>query len=237
MTYAYNDIVTAKDIRTGKVRKEDIIGKQGWFFNTIPSDMSEDAIECIEPSRYGVLNDIAMNKPFPFRVTYDGWGFFLPEKKKPYEERQAEWVKENDIQDGDKVRLLRKAEDHEDGWGCYWGTGIVGDVGKIIGLDSLWGVRVSFSESSYWYPFFVLEKVKEEYIPFDLSLQEDRDALRDRWIRCRQTGSEYRISAFKYRDDYGWKAHTPQVGLRDGEQLFNNYEFLDGSHVGKKEEA
>ena len=73
------------------------------------------------------------------------------------------------------------------------------------------------------------------YLPFDLSKQEDRDALRDHWIRCRQTGSEYRISAFKHRDDYGWKAHTPQVGLRDGGQLLNNYEFLDGSPIGHRE--
>lgn len=36
MTYTYDDIVTAKDILTGRVKKEDIIGKEGWFLDNIP---------------------------------------------------------------------------------------------------------------------------------------------------------------------------------------------------------
>ena len=344
MTYAYDDIVTAKDIRTGKVRKEDIIGKQGWFFDTIPSDMSEDAIEHIEPSRYGVLTDISMAEAFPFyEAGCDSWTCFLPEKKKPYEERQAEWIEANGIEIGDKVKILRKYEPYEDG--CSTEMDREGRMDRLIGtvgeVCSIARGSIGVADSTFYpwgWPYFCLEKVKGEprtdtfgeiarklngflytryitlhwwegrsyiygwgdrpdyngetwlwckaryiyrlelpegyspeiepcfrtdgkidysrciidfeeeasmepadtilgapvYLPFDLSLQEDRDALRDRWIRCRQTGSEYRVSAFKHRDDYGWKAHTPQVGLRDGEQLFYSYEFLDGSPVGKR---
>ena len=44
MTYTYDDIVTAKDILTGKVKKEDIIGKNGWLLDCIPQDMSLNVI-------------------------------------------------------------------------------------------------------------------------------------------------------------------------------------------------
>lgn len=52
MEYTYDDIVTAKDILTGKVKEENIIGKRGWFLNCIPQDMSLNEI-----MRIGLLYD------------------------------------------------------------------------------------------------------------------------------------------------------------------------------------
>lgn len=237
MAYAYDDIVTAKDIRTGKVRKEDIIGKQGWFFDTIPSDMSEDAIEHIEPSGYGVLTDISMADAFPFyEAGCDSWICFLPEKDRPYEERQAEWIKANDIGVGDKVRILRKFEPYEDGCSAQMNregrmNRLIGTVGKICLItDGAISVMSEGFDYPWLWPYFVLEKVDEEYIPFDLSLQEDRDALRDRWVRSRCTGIEARV--------IGIAAVEVILGDRGytAEELLEDFTFLDGSPVGKKEE-
>lgn len=246
MTYAYDDIVTAKDIRTGKVRKEDIIGKQGWFFNTIPSDMSEDAIEHIEPSVYGVLTDISMADTFPFyEAGCNSWTCFLPEKKKPYEERQAEWIEANGIEIGDKVRILRKYEPYEDG--CSSEMDREGRMDRLIGtvgeVCSIARGSIGVADSTFYpwaWPYFCLERAKEEIAPFKLSRAKDRDALRGRWIKDKAKGNEWLISGFSIDETggQGWKARlTRKSSGATGRELLERYTFLDGSPVGKKEEA
>ena len=260
MTYTYDDIVTAKDIRAGKVRKEDIIGKQGWFFDAIPADLNEVVLESMDaPGRYGVLEDVAMDESFPLRDEYDSWIYFLPEKEEPRTDTFGEIARKLNGFLYTRYITLHwwEGRSYIYGWGDrpdYNGeTWLWGKARYIYRLELPEGYSpeiepcfradgkidyskciIDFEEEASMEPADTILGAPV-YLPFDLSLQEDRDALRDRWIRCRQTGSEYRISAFKHRDDYGWKAHTPQVGLRDGGQLLNNYEFLDGSPIGHRE--
>lgn len=73
---------------------------------------------------------------------------------------------------------------------------------------------------------------EKKYVPFDLNNKEDKEFLRYKWIRYKRNEFEACIIAFKYHDTE-WKAHVPQQGLRNGEQLLANYEFMDGSPVGK----
>lgn len=90
-----------------------------------------------------------------------------------------------------------------------------------------------FITSEKDYPFIIRKKEPEKrYVPFDLSKEEDREFLRYKWIRCKRNDFESCITAFKYHDTE-WKAHVPQQGLRNGEQLLDNYEFMYGSPVGK----
>lgn len=237
MTYTYDDIVTAKDILTGKVKKEDIIGKTGWFLDCIPQDMRLEEI-----ARLGLnssLYDIDLDKDEPFSYGNEDipYTYFLPEKEESYEERQKEWIAANNIKLGDKVRILRKARDHENGWLNRWG-GLEMDreVGKIGRVTSIFSdIRVDTDTNWFFYPYFVLEKVEDEpeYVPLDLSREEDRQLLRDRWIRSKQTGNEAKITCFKHTREHDWQAHIPQTGLRSGFELLNNYEFLDGSPIGK----
>ena len=42
-------------------------------------------------------------------------------------------------------------------------------------------------------------------------------------------------TAFKYQE-YEWKAHLPQMGLKSGRTLLDDYTFLDGSPIGRKVE-
>lgn len=103
-----------------------------------------------------------------------GFPYFVLEKishkekemKESYKVRQAKWLKENHIQIGDRVRILRKAKDREDGWPNNWSNYIndyVGAVGKIVDIDGSFGLGVNPEEESRaWYlPYFVLEKVTE----------------------------------------------------------------------------
>ena len=81
MTYTYDDIVTAKDILTGKVKKEDIIGKKGWLLDCIPQDMSLNVIARL--GRHGCLADPCLEAVYPFRVDGNLYPdtYFLPEKE------------------------------------------------------------------------------------------------------------------------------------------------------------
>ena len=259
MTYTYDDIVTAKDILTGKVNKEDIIGKKGWLLDCIPRDMSLNVI-----ARLGVhvcLTEIDLDSTCPFGDGGIPFTYFLPEKEesatgtvieeigeKSYEERQDEWLKANDIAGGDKVRIRRKAESHEDGWDNTWPALMDDDVGKVgfvVEDNGDKGIVVD-TENGHWsYPYFVLEKVKDEpaYIPFDLSKPEDRDALRDKWVKSKNPDvfHEFKITQFIRMNDNHQTIYVKGGTSRySGNDLFSDYTFFDGSVIGKpanKEEA
>ena len=85
-------------------------------------------------------------------------------EKKSYEERQAECG----LKVGDKVKILRKVVNYEDGWSNTWNEegmdDFVGRIGKIVGEHPCAGFQV-FCEGLkglYRYPYFVLEKVEEK---------------------------------------------------------------------------
>ena len=75
MVYTYDDIITTKDIATGKVKKEDIIGKQGWFGDTL-DDMLVIAGTGFETKE---LRDVDTTQ-FYFNDK-SGSYFFLPKKE------------------------------------------------------------------------------------------------------------------------------------------------------------
>ena len=82
-----------------------------------------------------------------------------------YEERQAEWVKENDVKIGDHVQLIRAASSGEDGWHNVWPDMANEWVGKILKVMEISGMGIACynPEAGDWFgfPYFVLEKVME----------------------------------------------------------------------------
>lgn len=121
--------------------------------------------------------------------------------KESYEVRQYKWLKANDIGEGDKVRIVRKAESYEDGWDNNWPARMddeVGKVGFVVEDNGDKGIEVD-TENGHWsYPYFVLEKVKDEA---EKSAPERRTWLEDiayRLYECMHS----RYVAFCKQDDY-----------------------------------
>lgn len=81
---------------------------------------------------------------------------------KTYKERQDECG----LKVGDKVKILRKVADYEDGWDNDWiprMSECVGGTGVIRGIYGALGVGVKTdSYGAYVFPYFVLEKVEEK---------------------------------------------------------------------------
>lgn len=128
--------------KTGEIKE---IGEFGSYRVCIPSDddwwwYKSDALELIEETA---------------------------EEKKSYEERQAEWIEANGIKIGDKVRVLRKAESHEDGWDNVWADSMSQSIGETLVVDSINGDRgiALDGPALEWkcnFPYFVLEKVEDQ---------------------------------------------------------------------------
>jgi len=66
------------------------------------------------------------------------------------------------IEVGDTVKVLRKAKDYENGWGCV-GTfsSNYRKNGVVENIDEKLGIRVLFENDKELFPFFVLELVKK----------------------------------------------------------------------------
>lgn len=220
MTYTYDDIVTAKDILTGKVKEEDIIGKSGWFSDCLFKP-EEPIDEC-----YSTLKEVDTSDPLTFKDDDNvPWQYFLPEKEKSYEERQAEWVKENNLKVGDRVRIVKEWNGFEKG-----NKPTVGETGRIESINTISvGVRLDSDNGWWWYGLDAVELIEDEpaYIPFDLSDPKDRDALRDKWVKAKLTGIEARVIGFG----------AVEVILIDRgyitDELLKDFTFLDGSPVGR----
>jgi len=65
-----------------------------------------------------------------------------------------------------RVRVTRIAEDYELGWDYPWVAEMdstVGKIGTVLRNDDVLGFQIKFPDMSrsYWYPFFVLKKVRQ----------------------------------------------------------------------------
>ena len=83
-----------------------------------------------------------------------------------YEKRQRECG----LKVGNIVKIFRKAEDDEGGWGNHWPKDAdtwVGKTGEIIGDGKGGGFKVFLEEENDWwfFPYFVLEKVEDKETP------------------------------------------------------------------------
>lgn len=86
-----------------------------------------------------------------------------------YIKKQNQWIKENNLKTGDKVKITRKAKDYEKGWHNTWDSildGEIGNINKIVVNESEndcgMGVYIKSLEGFWYIPYFVLEKVNSE---------------------------------------------------------------------------
>jgi len=87
-----------------------------------------------------------------------------------YAERQRKWMKENNVHVGDKVKVVRKADDYEDGWGDSWVEKMdemFGGVYEIVENDDVIGeedgLLLKFNKDlDFHLPYFCLEVVGDK---------------------------------------------------------------------------
>lgn len=88
----------------------------------------------------------------------------LEETIREYKEKAyIECQEASGLKVGDKVKVLRIVEDHEDGWTNGWVPemdSMVGTICTITSINEFGGVSLSGKGRGNWgFPFFVLEKV------------------------------------------------------------------------------
>lgn len=97
--------------------------------------------------------------------------FIKPKVYTSYIENQRKWVNKNNIKVGSKVKIIKKANSEEGGWGAYWNSFMNDSVNKtgIVTMinDNTFsniGIQVYLEnkDSYYFYPYFVLEKVEDK---------------------------------------------------------------------------
>lgn len=95
------------------------------------------------------------------------------------EEITANWIKENDLKIGDRVKVVRGFEDGFSGINKGLSDRVIGKIGNIEEVTNK-GIDLVIDYDIWSFPVECLEKVKEEYIPFDV---EDFHLFRDKWLR------------------------------------------------------
>ena len=107
--------------------------------------------------------------------------------------------------------------------------------GRLVGISP--SCCFLKENSDVEWDYFIPEKNnKARFIPFDLSLPEDREKLRDAWVRHKSSGNEYHVAAIitdgygEYCDRY---VHLVKAGRKRSYDLLSDYEFVDGTPCGK----
>ena len=235
--YTYADVII--DPEDPRVE----IGKEYWMAN-LP-------ISCLHFANDGkrtyILKRVNNESGWPF-VDSDGSTFLclIRKKEPPYLERQAEWVEKVGLKAGDKVRILRKFDDCEQGFHCGMNSEgqmdcLVGKVVEVMEIDARSICLYNEDKSDWWvWPYFCLEKVEPEYVPFDLSKEEDRNTLRGKWVQDSRHGNEWMIVGF-YLDETGGQGYKAKLSRKNagftGSELLERFTFLDGTPIGKLKEA
>ena len=141
------------------------VGSVGHFSNYIPTLEGYVTRGC-KPDK---LVRVSLNTIYPFSDGHNYYSLFYPAPEPTYAERQAQWVKENNIKVGTKVRVTRTFTEDEDGSSCCTHNDLVGKTGVVIrnGIDSR-SLGVDMNDGSFRaVPYFALEVIKEPtYRPY-----------------------------------------------------------------------
>lgn len=82
------------------------------------------------------------------------------------------------IEVGDTVKVLRKAKDKENGWGINWHTGMTSFIGDEHVVRSINDLGIVMKDSSYAFPFFVLERIKKgKKLPYPVRISSEYKAM------------------------------------------------------------
>lgn len=235
--YTYKDVIIDPTSEEAK----NAIGKEAYY--------SDNPTDCLAYANNDDKNHLERFNSIekyncPFNFGDFNYSCLIVKKKEPYVEQAKKWIKENELKAGDYIKVLRKAEDHENGWGLFWIAEMDNCVGKTLRVDTIDSDEYGILLGRYRFPYFVLEKVEEpksEYVPFK-SAEEFISAYAnaDNAIR---SSTELQLSQFgmwlKCCEHYELVTYIHNKGITiddvsiNWKTLFNSYTFLDGSSCGK----
>ena len=96
-----------------------------------------------------------------------------------YMEAQNKFIKITNLKVGDRVKVLRKANNYELGWCNTWNLNMDKYIGKIYIIKEFFdNSGIVLGDEYFHFPFFVLEKVEEPKYQFkdkDIVLVRDSD--------------------------------------------------------------
>lgn len=139
------------------------VGQKGWVADNL-TDLSRRVSEC-HPITIASITSESMEKRFIANANTNS--LFYPAPEHSHAERQAEWVKEHNIQVGTKVRITRDfGKDWEAGTTGH--SGVAGMAGKVWGMGPHYvDVVYDLDEVVRTTPYYVLEIIKETYRPYN----------------------------------------------------------------------
>ena len=116
---------------------------------------------------YGVLQSLDLTEHLPFVVEGKHYECIIVKTASVYEHNQAQWIADNGIKEGDCVKVLRKAGQDEEDWDA-WISDMDNYVGSFYEITEICPDGIEL-DSEYIFPYFVLEKVSDGYVPFNSS--------------------------------------------------------------------
>ena len=195
-------------------------GDIGWFANT-PKEL-KIIVGDFKKAKELIQCDGMITMPF---VAEDGKVsmFFYPA---PYEYLQKKWVEENNLKVGDKVKVVRLWEVGERGFRETVGDIKVGHIRTVEGFSD-GCIQVRKGSLIARYPYFAIEKVKDEYRPFKDA--EEFAPYREKWWIDKETGDNVRFVL--YCEDGLLNTFR---GLATWKDLFEEYLDEEGNPAGVK---
>lgn len=147
-------------------------------------------------------------------------------KTKSREEITANWVKENDLKTGDRLKVLKGFEDGFSGILKGLSDEVVGKIGEVFSVEPR-AICIDIGLDTWVFPVECLEKVKQEYIPFDV---DDFSLFRDKWVTFKSSRNMFaKVSGFN-SDHKAIYLINELVSLS---AAFEVLEFEDGTPFGK----
>jgi hypothetical protein len=165
---------------------------------------------------------------YPFIIGNSSWRYFYPAPEPTYAERQAEWVKENNVKIGTKVRFIKGFNYNEDGSNCCEHKDAKGIEGIVESITRMYVFVYIPAVCGWSVPFTALEVIKEpSYHPF-MNAEEFKH-YRDEWI-C------YNGITFKH-EGYTEEGIIVDQEIIDWNTAFEKYHFEKEVPFGIKEEV
>lgn len=186
---------------------------------------------------YGVLQSLDLTEHLPFVVEGKHYECVIVKTASVYEHNQAQWIADNGIKEGTFVKVLRKAGQDEEDWDA-WISDMDNYVGSFYEITEICPDGIEL-DSEYIFPYFVLEKVSDGYVPFNSSeeflvgyssqFKDDPDMLTSAiWLKS--VSGVYSLVTEIWSDGV---VIGNDEGITFWADLLEDWAFLNGAPCGK----